>query len=66
MLSSDGLFFVVEGRAGGELGKREGKENRGNEGKGEWWTNGVIVSVWLRRDVMGRLMLVRELRAFRI
>lgn len=60
----DGVVIVSEGGSGG------GDEDHDNDAKGgcdtkqEWWSKGVNLSVFLRSDVMRRLMEDEGLRAF--
>ncbi|MCJ1459755.1 hypothetical protein MMC28_010134 [Mycoblastus sanguinarius] len=61
----DGCVVLREGGSE-ETGKSEEEASgvSGNRGKNEWWVRGVNVSVWLREDVMGRLVENGSLRAF--
>ena len=60
----EGTVQVMEGLSPRDVG--EGQENGEREvGKaGEWWRNGVTLSVWLKEDVMGRLVEDGGLRVF--
>ena len=57
--SCDGVVIVGEGGIGGGNAKE-----RGCETQNEWWANGVCLNVYLRSDVMRRLMEDEGLRAF--
>ena len=56
----DGVVIVVEGGAGGDDDASEG----GYDAQNEWWSKGVKLNVYLRSDVMTRLMEDEGLRVF--
>lgn len=58
----DGVVIVSEGWSGGR-GDDYGDVKGGWDTKKEWWSEGVNLSVFLRSDVMKRLMEDEELRA---
>ena len=62
----DGVVVVGEGRVGrdddDELDKDATEGGHGT--KKEWWSKGVNLNVYLRSDVMGRLMEDEGLRLF--
>jgi len=51
----DGCVLAREGKGDVEVGGKMGKE---------WWSNGVSLDVWVRSDVMERLVGDKGLRAF--
>ena len=56
----DGVVLVGEGGIGGG----DVKEGGGYETRNEWWAKGVCLNVYLRSDVMRRLMGDEGFRAF--
>lgn len=60
----EGTVQVMEGLSSRDV--REGERNGEREvGKvGEWWRNGLTLRVWLKEDVMGRLVEDGGLRVF--
>ena len=58
--SCDGVVVVGEGG----IGRGDAKEGGGYEIQNEWWAGGVCLNVYLRSDVMRRLMEDEGLRAF--
>lgn len=58
--SCDGVVVVGEG---GIIGGGDAKE-RGYEAQKEWWAKGVCLNVYLRSDVMTRLVEDDGLRVF--
>jgi len=61
MYAGEGVVQLMEG-----AGEVEVKHSRDREeiGRNEWWGKGVTLSIWLRADVMERLIADRGLRAF--
>ena len=61
----DGVVIVCEGGRRGDCDHGDDDDvNGGSESKREWWSKGVNLHVYLRSDVMRRLMEDEGLRAF--
>ena len=59
----DGVVIVSEGGSGGDNGN-DNDARGGCDTKKEWWSKGVNLSIYLRSNVMRRLMEDEGLRAF--
>ena len=60
----DGVVVVGEGGVGRHDDLDNDGKDGGRETKKEWWRKGANLNVYLRSDVMGRLMEDEGLRSF--